>query len=205
MRGRAERQGPDIATLIRATLSRDAIDPMPTIMLGVVAVASVVVVCHLAVVLWLSLTSGRPGDPALAYTAQNFVDVFSDRRTLRVLMDTLGFALISLAVALGFGIPAAWLAERTDFRAKTLLFTLMAVGLLIPGFAAAMGWLFLMHARTDEHRAVGVEAFRVLTHDDEVDGRPAARGKVAPASRRPNIGEQIEALAQFARRVETPL
>src|SRR5262249_19471995 len=36
---------------------------------------------------------------------------------------------------------------RTDFHAKTLLFTLMAVGLLIPGFAAAMGWLFLLHPR----------------------------------------------------------
>ena len=46
-----------------------------------------------------------------------------------------------------FGLPAAWLVERTDLRAKTLLFTLMAIGLLIPGFAAAMGWLFLLHPR----------------------------------------------------------
>src|SRR5207302_6837267 len=76
-----------------------------------------------------------------------FVSVFSDQRTYSVLIDTFGFALISLAVALAFGTTAAWLAERTDFRAKTLLFTLMAVGLLIPGFAAAMGWLFLLHPR----------------------------------------------------------
>jgi iron(III) transport system permease protein len=106
-----------------------------------------VVVCLLAVVVWLSWTSGRPGDPALGYTAQNFVEVFSDRRTYVVLIDTFGFALISLVVAVGFGIPAAWLAERTDVRAKMLLFTLMAMGLLIPGFATAMGWLFLMHPR----------------------------------------------------------
>src|SRR5262249_17131867 len=88
-----------------------------------------------------------PGDPALRYTTQNFVEVFTDQRTYPVLIDTLEFALVSLIVALAFGIPAAWLAERTDFRAKTLLFTLMAVGLLIPGFAAAMGWLFLLHPR----------------------------------------------------------
>jgi iron(III) transport system permease protein len=120
---------------------------MPAIMLVVVVAASVVVVCHLAVVLWLSWTSGRPGDPELGYTARNFVEVFADARTYSVLLDTVGFSAISLAVALAFGIPAAWLAERTDFRAKTLLFTLMAVGLLIPGFAAAMGWLFLLHPR----------------------------------------------------------
>jgi iron(III) transport system permease protein len=126
---------------------RDTIDLMPAITLVVVVVTSAVVVCLLAVVVWLSWTSGRPGDPALGYTAQNFVEVFSDRRTYIVLIDTFGFALIALVVAVGFGIPAAWLAERTDIRAKMLLFTLMAMGLLIPGFATAMGWLFLMHPR----------------------------------------------------------
>ena len=126
---------------------RDFGDAMPVVMLLVVMGASAVVLCLLAVVLWLSWTNGSPGDPDLSYTAQNFVEVFSDPRTFTVLLDTIAFSLISLVVALAFGIPAAWLAERTDFPAKTLLFTLMAVGLLIPGFAAAMGWLFLLHPR----------------------------------------------------------
>src|SRR3954467_14446788 len=107
---------------------RVALDFFPTLMLGVVAAASLVILCHLAVVLWLAWTSGSPGDPALSYATQNFIEVFSDERTYSVLLDTVAFALISLAVALGFGIPAAWIAERTDFHAKTLLFTLMAVG-----------------------------------------------------------------------------
>ena len=122
-------------------------DAMPAVMLLTVIGTSLVVLCLLAVVLWLSLTNGSPGDPDLTYTAQNFVEVFSDPRTFTVLVDTVDFSLVSLVVALAFGIPAAWLAERTDFPAKTLLFTLMAVGLLIPGFAAAMGWLFLLHPR----------------------------------------------------------
>ncbi|HWF94915.1 MAG TPA: iron ABC transporter permease [Xanthobacteraceae bacterium] len=122
-------------------------DAMPAVMLLVVIGTSVVVLCLLTVVLWLSLTNGSPGDLDLTYTAQNFIEVFSDPRTFTVLIDTVDFSLISLMVALAFGIPAAWLAERTDFPAKTLLFTLMAVGLLIPGFAAAMGWLFLLHPR----------------------------------------------------------
>ncbi|MEA2989576.1 MAG: iron(III) transport system permease protein [Alphaproteobacteria bacterium] len=122
-------------------------DLLPAIMLATVVVTSFVILCHLAVVLWLAWTSGSPGSADLTYTAQNFAEVFSDARTYTVLLDTSAFALVSLAVALAFGIPCAWIAERTDFRAKTLLFTLMAVGLLIPGFAAAMGWLFLLHPR----------------------------------------------------------
>lgn len=126
---------------------RTAGDLLPAGMLLVVIFASVVILAHLGVVLWLAWTSGAPGDADLAYTAGNFIEVFSDARTYTVLLDTFAFAFVSLVIALAFGIPAAWLAERTDFRAKTLLFTLMAIGLLIPGFAAAMGWLFLLHPR----------------------------------------------------------
>ena len=41
----------------------------------------------------------------------------------------------------------AWLVERTDLPGKNLIFTFMAIGLLIPGFAAAMGWLLMLHPR----------------------------------------------------------
>ncbi len=129
-----------------ASLGAD-IDVMPAVMLAVVIIVSLIIVAHLAIMMWLGFTSGTPGDPKLIYTVQNFITVFSDVRTYSVLLDTVGFSLVSLLVALVFGLPAAWLVERTDLRAKTLLFTSMAIGLLIPGFAAAMGWLFMLHPR----------------------------------------------------------
>ena len=122
-------------------------DAMPVVMLVTVVAVSILVICHLAVVLWLSFTDGSPGATALTFTLANFVDVFGNAQTYTVLFGTFGFALVSLGVALVFGIPIAWLVERSDFPAKTLLFTLMAIGLLIPGFATAMGWLFLLHPR----------------------------------------------------------
>jgi iron(III) transport system permease protein len=120
---------------------------MPIGMLAVVTTVSFIVVAILAVVIWLGWTGGPPNGQKLVYTDANFIEVFSDIRTYIVLRDTVAFSLVSLAVALLFGLPAAWLAERTDLGGKTFLFTLMAVGLLIPGFAAAMGWLFLLHPR----------------------------------------------------------
>jgi iron(III) transport system permease protein len=124
-----------------------SMDALPVVMLVVVALVSIVVVAHLAVVLWLSWTDGSPGSTALTYTWSNYANVFSDRRTYDVLLNTLGFSFVSLAVALVFGVPAAWLVERTDLPGKTGVFALMTVGMLIPGFAAAMGWLFLLHPR----------------------------------------------------------
>ena len=52
------------------------------------------------------------------------------------------------------------------------------------------------------HIAVGVEAFGVLAHDDEIDGRAAARRKAVTRARRADIGVKVEPLAQFAGRVE---
>jgi iron(III) transport system permease protein len=121
-------------------------DLLPATMLLAVISTSFIILCHLVAVLWLSWSDGTPGT-GLTYTSANYTEVFSDQRTYRVLLDTFAFAFVSLIVALGIGVPIAWIAERTDFRAKTLLFTLMAVGLLIPGFAVAMGWLFLLHPR----------------------------------------------------------
>src|SRR5437764_6838382 len=63
-------------------------DLFPAAMLIAVVLASTVILCLLAVVLWLAFTRGSPGGPALAYTAQNFLVVFSDQRTYSVLVDT---------------------------------------------------------------------------------------------------------------------
>jgi iron(III) transport system permease protein len=122
-------------------------DWMPAGMLAVVGAATLGILAQLVAVLWLSFTDSAPGNSRLIYTVANFSQVFSDPRTYGVLLNTVGFSAVSLMVALVFGLPAAWLVERTDLRAKSLPFTLMAVGLLIPGFAAAMGWLFMLHPR----------------------------------------------------------
>jgi iron(III) transport system permease protein len=109
--------------------------------------ASAVIVALLGCVLWLSLRSGDPGDPDAVYALVNYSEMLAEPFTWRVLANTVQFAVIALAVAMLFGLPAAWLFARTDLPGKAVLSTLMTVGLLIPGFASAMGWLFLLHPR----------------------------------------------------------
>jgi iron(III) transport system permease protein len=116
-------------------------------MLLPVCALSLLILSLPVVILWLSFRVGLPADPAPTYSFAHYVNVFSDPFVYRVLLNTLGFALTTLVVSLAFGLPAAWLAERTNLPGKSLLFTLMTVGLLLPGFATAMGWLFLMHPR----------------------------------------------------------
>ena len=117
------------------------LEPPSLAMLLCVGSVGFVILAHLAVIFWLSVIEGSPGAAVHSYGWKNYQEVFTDSRTGDVLVNTLGFSVGSLVVALIFGLPAAWLVERTDLRAKTLLYTLMTIGMLIPGFAAAMGWV----------------------------------------------------------------
>ena len=121
-------------------------DALPRVMFGATIAMCVIIIACLGIVFWISFIEGEP-DAEYVYTLRNYVSVTLDSRTYEVLWNTLGFAFCSLAVAFFFGIPAAWLVERTNLPGKTIVFTLMTIGLLMPGFAAAMGWLFLMHPR----------------------------------------------------------
>lgn len=143
--GRRLRRLPSLRAIEWAGWSRG--DPWTITSCTIVVVLSVAIVIQPLIVIWLSLQEGRLIDREAAYSLRNYVDVFGDRFTYGVLANTFGLAAVSLTIALAFGLPAAWLAERTDLPGKPLLFTLMTMGLLVPGFATAMGWLFILHPR----------------------------------------------------------
>ncbi len=122
-------------------------DLMPGTMVGIAAATSLVVFGLAVAVIWLSFYTGLPGTPERHASLANYLRVFGDRQTYIVLVNTLEFSCVAVLVACAFGIPMAWLAERTDLPGKTALFTVMTTGLLIPGFTVAMGWIFLLQPR----------------------------------------------------------
>ena len=137
----------DIETRVDIPARRSRIDIWPGAFFAAVIAASVVILALLAIVIALSFRTGSLGAADAAWSLANYPVIFLDGFTYRVLANTIGFAVTSLFVALLFGVPIAWLVERSDLPGKPLLFTLMAIGLLLPGFGSAMGWLFLMHPR----------------------------------------------------------
>jgi iron(III) transport system permease protein len=132
------------ARVVDTALPRDA---SAWLMLAVVVCVSALIVLLPAVLLWLSFREAHPVEPVSAYSLLHYTRVFGDEFLLEVLWNTLVFSVVTLIVAFGFGLPSAWLVVRTDLPGKPLVYTLMTIGLLMPGFASAMGWLFLMHPR----------------------------------------------------------
>ncbi len=125
------------------------VDMLPRVMVGLVCAASTIILGLVLMMIWMSFYKELDDilDFSFNFSLVNYVSVLTDPFNLRVLIDTLLFAIIAVLVAGFFGVPAAWLAERTDMPGKTALFTFMTIGLLIPGFTVAMGWVFLLSER----------------------------------------------------------
>jgi len=126
---------------------------------AVVAALSAVIVVLPVIVIALSLREAGPIEAVSAYSLVHYTAVFSDSFVYRILLNTLGFSIVTLVVSMAFGLPAAWLVERTDLPGKSTVFTLMTIGLLMPGFATAMGWLFLLHPRIGLVNAFAKQVF----------------------------------------------
>jgi iron(III) transport system permease protein len=107
----------------------------------------VVVVGILFTVFWLSVLSGLPGTQEARFTLDNFIRLYTDPFVVKALSNTLVFSVVTVAVSLFFGVSIAWLVERSNLPGKSVIYTLMSLGLLLPGFFLAMGWLFLLHPR----------------------------------------------------------
>src|SRR5579885_1764176 len=120
---------------------------LPAMLAGLATLACAAIFALLGTIVWLSFVRGTPGDPHVGYTLAHYRAIFLDPFTYRVLANTLVFSAITLAVSLVLAVPMAWLVERTDFPGKRVVFTLLTVALLIPGFSVALGWLFLLSPR----------------------------------------------------------
>ncbi len=112
-----------------------------------VILASAAIIGLLAFVLWISFARMEDGLVVQTFSLTNYIDLYADPLAISAARNTLAFALLATAIAGAFGLPLAWFVERTDLPGKSILPALLIVGLLIPGFFTAMGWVLLLHPR----------------------------------------------------------
>ena len=106
-----------------------------------------VILVLVTVLIWISFQTGILGTADAKFTLSNYVDVFDDSIFIEAVSNTVFFSIAATVVAMGIGLPIAWVTERTTLAGKTWIYAIMTLGLLIPGIYTAMGWTFLAHER----------------------------------------------------------
>ncbi|MEX2490217.1 MAG: iron ABC transporter permease [Nitrospirales bacterium] len=77
-------------------------------------------------------------------TLANYQGVFGSASTYRIILNTLIYAVGSIAMGLPIALTLAWLMERTDMPGRNILYGLMFIPMAIPPFATAAGWILLL-------------------------------------------------------------
>ena len=116
-----------------------------SLLIAVSLVPAAAIVGLLFIPLWVSVRV--EGEAGVSFGLRAYTALFSDPFSYRTFLNTAVFSAVAVLTALFFGVPSAWIVERTNLPHKGLSFTLMTMGLLIPGFLSAMGWVFLLHPR----------------------------------------------------------
>ncbi|MDX1483741.1 MAG: ABC transporter permease subunit [Alphaproteobacteria bacterium] len=116
-------------------------------LMALAALPMLVILVLVSVLIWISFQTGILGTADAQYTFSNYLDVFDDSLFVESVLNTIVFSITATAVAMGIGLPIAWVTERTTLPGKSWIYVIMTLGLLIPGIYTAMGWTFLAHER----------------------------------------------------------
>jgi iron(III) transport system permease protein len=117
------------------------------LLMSLAALPMLVILVLVCVLVWVSFQTGIIGTPEASYTLRNYLEIFAEPFVLKVFWNTIIFTIATTVTALVIGLPIAWLTERTTMPGKGLVYTIMTLGLLIPGIYTAMGWTFIAHVR----------------------------------------------------------
>ncbi len=104
------------------------------------------VVVPFLMIIWTSLKTARPGDPAfvsLSFTFANYVRAFGNWSFWSATWNTLTFAVASTAVAFVLGAFVAWVVERTNTPLARFIGLVLIGRIIVPGILIAIAWILI--------------------------------------------------------------
>src|SRR5215470_4937036 len=110
--------------------------------------SSIALVAWLALVplgflLWQSFLTPQTATTPAVFTLDNYVTAYFNRETVRLLANSVEFALGAALFSLVVGTFFAWVNERTNTAFKSLFSALAIVPLVIPSILFTVSWILL--------------------------------------------------------------
>lgn len=99
----------------------------------------------LAFVLYMTFVPGLPTEPG--FTLRHWSNLASSRLLTSVIPNTVIVGFGTIFIGGFFGLPLAWLLNRTNLPLRTTFTTIIGIVPVIPGFILAMGWIMLLDER----------------------------------------------------------
>ena len=108
-----------------------------------VAMVAYLALMPLGFQIWQSFLTPQTATKAAKFTLDNYATAYTSVETLRLLGNSLHFAVGSASLAFVIGTALAWMNERTNTPFKSVFFALSIVPLIIPGILFTVSWILL--------------------------------------------------------------
>ncbi len=108
-----------------------------------VALTVYLAVVPLGFLLWQSFFTPQTAEKAAQFTFGNYAEAYGSSETLRLLKNSVLFAIGTSTFSFVVGTLLAWMNERTNTPFKGLFFALSIIPLIIPGILFTVAWILL--------------------------------------------------------------
>src|SRR5258708_706973 len=108
-----------------------------------VALTVYLAVIPLGFLLWQSFFTPQTAEKAAQFTFSNYAEAYGSTETLRLLRNSVLFAIGTSTFSFVVGTLLAWMNERTNTPFKGLFFALSIIPLIIPGILFTVAWILL--------------------------------------------------------------
>jgi iron(III) transport system permease protein len=116
-------------------------------MSAVLLVVAFLVLFPLAMLLWGSFWTSRPGFPG-ELTLSNYIKAYTSLETYQVFLTTVVLIGIKTVVAVVIATALAWIVTRTDTPMRGTLEVLVTLPFFVPGLLEAIAWIMLLSPNT---------------------------------------------------------
>jgi iron(III) transport system permease protein len=113
------------------------------IIAGAVALVAWLALVPMVFLLWQSFQTPETATAPAQLTLENYRAAYSTAETLRLIANSLVFAVGAALLAFALGASFAFINERTDTPFKTLFFGLSIIPLVIPSILFTVAWILL--------------------------------------------------------------
>jgi len=114
---------------------------------GVSFVLALLVLVPMAMLIFSSFRTGRPGMPGGAFSFINYIEAYSSLEIYITIGRSLYFAAVVTAVTLLFGGFFAWLVERTNMPGRGFAYSTLLSSMAIPRMLFGISWILLLSPR----------------------------------------------------------
>ncbi len=110
----------------------------------IIGIALFLVLVPMAMLIWSSFRTGRPGIPGGVYTLRNYISAYTNPASYKAILNSFAYAGGGTTTSLFIATILSWAIERTNMPWRNVGYAILLIPLAVPGMLFSISWILLL-------------------------------------------------------------